>query len=147
MADCQKKLAKAEERLLEAPDDMMAALYAQIRMLRETQQQAQAELTAAGRVGDISERAIADETKQIVSDLRRLRGEIRSVSPATARAALLTIIDGVELFTAPVKPYPGMPNNMRRRLARIRIHYNFKGKRAVDHRAEEALICTLKRTA
>lgn len=124
LEDCDKKLAKAEKRLLEVDDDMVPAITRQIRELRAKQLQAKAELAAAETMGFTSEKAIAEEANRIVTEMRQLRIQIRHDDPAIARAALMKILDRVEVFTVPVTERPaGMSNSQKRVLHSIKVIY------------------------
>jgi chromosome segregation ATPase len=119
-----EKISLAETRLLKTPDDMLPALYKQIRDLREQKQAAEAQLAAQARLGESSEEAIAADCRTYEKLLREIRRDIHSDESPDVRNALEKIVDKIEVFSRPVtRRTPGMSPRTKRVLAEVRIHY------------------------
>ena len=123
LEDVIKKLSKAEERLLETPDDMLPALYRQIRILQEKRQQIEADSAASIGAATVSEAAVAAEANSLVATMKRLREDVRNDDPAVVRAAIEAIVDRIEVWSKPVAESDRICPAHRRSLARIRIAY------------------------
>lgn len=123
IAGIRKKLEKAEARLLDLPDDMVATVVKQIRELRAQQAAAEIELSAVARLGSVTEDAIAADVGKYVAELRRLRRDIGNSNPLIARAAIASIVSRIEVFSEPITDRDGVHFNRRRRFSKLKIHY------------------------
>jgi site-specific DNA recombinase len=104
VADAEAAIAKAERRVLSAPDDMLPMLYSQIRELRERLDSARSSLTAQTRVAAVSEKAVAEDAKALVAALRQAREDLASIDPAVARQTLARLLDRAVVYARPVSP-------------------------------------------
>jgi len=118
-----KQIAAAESRLLDTPDDMLPALYAQIRKLRDRQTEAQAELAQADRMAAISEKAVAEDGRAIVAHLRKLRSQLRAEDVALARRAIDTAASRIAVFTQPAESRKRLGNAARREFSHVEMDY------------------------
>lgn len=122
LAEAQRKLERAEKQLLTAPEHILPKLYKQMAELEEQQRAATAELTALGRIGSSSERAISRDMDEVRQALADARAEIQAgQDSAKIRAALATVVERIDVYTLPVAKGEKAGPHQKRCLARVAV--------------------------